>query len=116
VQPPQLADVPEGTAALSTWRLLLDDGRALDNEPHLQETARIPAVVISPGTRNRLRLEPGSKVVLSAGATALAFPWIVGDVADDVVWAPSNSAGVNLRRDAQLAPGSVVRVQAGARS
>jgi NADH-quinone oxidoreductase subunit G len=111
-----VGEVPEGAAVLSTWRLLLDDSRGIDNEPHLQATARIPAAVISPATRDRLRLTEGSKVVLSAGATALAFPWVVGDVSDDVVWAPTNSDGVNLRRDAKLAAGSVVRVQAGARS
>ncbi len=116
VPPRPVAEAPEGTAVLSTWRLLLDDSRCIDNEPHLQATARIPAVVISPGTRDRLRLVPGSKVVLSAGAAVLGFPWVVGDIADDVVWAPANSGGVNLARDARLAAGAVVRVQAGARS
>ncbi len=102
-----------GSAILSTWRLLIDDSRAVDNEPHLQATARIPAAVISAATRDRLGLVAGSRVVLSTDAAAVSLPWIVGDIADDVVWAPTNSAGANLHRDLRAGAGSVVRLERG---
>ncbi len=105
---------PAGGAVLSTWRLLIDESRGVDNEPHLQATARIPSAVLSLATRDRLGLTPGSKVVLSTDAASVSLPWIVGDIADDVVWAPTNSSGVNLRRDLRAAAGSVVRLQGGA--
>jgi NADH-quinone oxidoreductase subunit G len=111
---PQAAPRTEaGTAVLSTWRLLLDDSRSIDNEPHLQATARIPSAVISLGTRDRLGLGSGSKVVLTTETGSVTLPWIVGDVADDVVWAPAQSAGVNLRRDLRAWAGSVVQVHGG---
>ncbi|MBA2715976.1 MAG: NADH-quinone oxidoreductase subunit G, partial [Propionibacteriales bacterium] len=102
-----------GSAILSTWRLLIDDSRAVDNEPHLQATARISAAVISTATRDRLGLVAGSRVVLSTDAAAVSLPWIVGDIADDVVWAPTNSAGANLHRDLRAGAGSVVRLERG---
>jgi NADH-quinone oxidoreductase subunit G len=109
----ETASAAGGSAVLSTWRLLIDDSRAVDNEPHLQATARIPAAVISAATRDRLGLAAASRVVLSSDAAAVSLPWIVGDIADDVVWAPTNSAGVNLHRDLRASAGSVVRLEAG---
>ncbi len=103
----------DGSAVLSTWRLLIDDSRAVDNEPHLQATARNPAAVISPATRNRLGLTSGSRVVLRTDAATVSLPWMVGDIADDVVWAPTNSGGANLHRDLRAGAGSVVRVEGG---
>jgi NADH-quinone oxidoreductase subunit G len=111
--PEPATQVPQNSAVLSTWRLLIDDSRGVDNEPHLQATARIPAAVISLATRNRLGLGSGSEVVLSNGSSSVSMPWIVGDVADDVVWAPSQSAGINLRRDLSVGAGSVVEVHGG---
>ena len=106
--------VGDDTAVLSTWRLLIDDSRAVDNEPHLQATARTAAAVISAATRDRLGLVAGGRVVLSTGSAAVSLPWIVGDIADDVVWAPTNSAGVNLHRDLRATAGAVVHLHAGA--
>ncbi len=113
VAAPAPQSVPSGAAVLASWRLLIDDSRSVDNEPHLQATARIPAAVISPATRDRLRLLAGSEVVLSTGVASVGLPWIVGDIADDVIWAPANSAGVNLRRDLRAGAGAVLHVQAG---
>ena len=102
-----------GSAVLSTWRLLIDDSRAVDNEPHLQATARIPAAVISAATRDRLGLAAGSRVVLRTDAGRVSLPWLVGDIADDVVWAPTNSGGANLHRDLRVGAGSVVHLDGG---
>jgi NADH-quinone oxidoreductase subunit G len=105
--------MPAGAAVLSTWRLLIDDSRGVDNEPHLQATARTPAAVISAATRDRLGLLSGSTIEISTQSGAISLPWIVGDIADDCVWAPAQSAGTNLRRDLRARAGSFVRLQDG---
>ncbi|HEU0128708.1 MAG TPA: hypothetical protein VFQ48_08910, partial [Pseudonocardiaceae bacterium] len=77
-------------------------------------TARTPAAVISAATRDRLGLVAGGRVVLSTDSAAVSLPWMVGDIADDVVWAPTNSAGVNLHRDLRATAGAVVHLRPGA--
>jgi NADH-quinone oxidoreductase subunit G len=69
--------------------------------------------VISAPTRDRLGLAAGSTLLLGSAGSSVELPWIVGDIADDVVWAPANSAGVNLRRDLRAGAGSVVMLRAG---
>ena len=42
---------PSGsTVLLATWRMALDESRALDGEPYLQATARAPEARMSPRT------------------------------------------------------------------
>ena len=51
-QPPQPGS---GEAVLTGWRMLLDEGRLQDGEPHLAGTARKPVVRLSAGHRGRDR-------------------------------------------------------------
>ena len=77
----------------STWRMLIDDSRGNDGEPHLLATGRAPVAVLSRAPLDRLgarRRRAGHRVDrrrvrYAAGAS--------GDIADDVVWLPANSDG-----------------------
>ncbi|MFP5282356.1 MAG: NADH-quinone oxidoreductase subunit G, partial [Actinomycetes bacterium] len=50
-------DVEPGTVALATWRLALDESRALDHEPFLQAGALAPVARVSPATAQAARLD-----------------------------------------------------------
>ncbi|MBA2444304.1 MAG: NADH-quinone oxidoreductase subunit G, partial [Nocardioidaceae bacterium] len=108
----------EGEMVLSTWRMLIDDSRAVAGEPHLQATGRAPAAVVSAAALARLRLTVGDLLTVSTQYGSVSLPAVVGDVADDVVWLPSRSGageghGFNLPRDLRAHAGSKVRVRRG---
>lgn len=106
--------VPDGQFVVATWRTLIDDSRAVDGEPYLQATGRAPTAVVSPAALTRLGLSAGDQVIVSTDAGQVSLPIAVGDIADDVVWMPSNSAGINLRRDLGASAGSTVALRGGA--
>ncbi|HET7173069.1 MAG TPA: NADH-quinone oxidoreductase subunit G [Nocardioidaceae bacterium] len=98
------------TWLLSTWRMLIDDSRAVDGEPYLAGTARPVVAVVSSATLDRLGLAEGDAVVVTTDAGAVTLSATAGDIDDDVVWLPANSAGVNLRRDLGVGAGDAVRL------
>jgi NADH-quinone oxidoreductase subunit G len=102
-----------GEMVLDTWRLLIDDSRAVDGEPHLQATARRSVAVLSRTALERLGAAPGDQVTVSTAAGSVSLPAVVGDIADDTVWVPTNSDGVKLHRDLRAHAGSMVRVERG---
>ncbi len=76
----------DGQALLATWRLALDDSRALDGEPFLAQTMRTPVARMSPRTAAGL----GESVILANDRGALEFPLIVEEtMVDGVVWVPT---------------------------
>jgi NADH-quinone oxidoreductase subunit G len=99
---------------LSTWRPLIDDGRGVDGDNALKATARRAAAVVSGGVLEALGVEEGDAVTVSTAAGSVSLPVRVGDIGDDVVWLPSNSAGINLRRDLGVGAGDAVWVEGGA--
>ncbi len=77
----------EGEAVLASWRLSLDDSRALDGEPNLRATMRPPHARVSPATAERL----GLHVKLTTDRGSLDFPVRVDPtMVDDVVWVASH--------------------------
>jgi len=100
-----------GEAVLATWKLLIDDGRMLDGDDALKATARDPVALVSASTLSRLGVAPGEPVTIANGARWVRFLVGVGDLPDDVVWAPSSSAGVSLLRDLGVGAGLVVRLE-----
>ncbi len=103
---------------LSTWRMLIDDSRAVAGEPYLQATGRAPVAVVSEAALVRLGLTAGESVTVSTQYGSVTLPSVVADMADDVVWLPSRGragagAGFNLRRDLRAQAGSIVRVERG---
>ncbi|QNG20773.1 NADH-quinone oxidoreductase subunit G [Rhodococcus triatomae] len=104
-----------GEAVLATWRMLLDDGRLQDGEPHLAGTARPPVVRIAPALAAELDVRDGDPVTVSTDRGAITLPAAVTDLPDRVVWVPLNSPGSAPYRRLGVGAGDLVRVAAGAR-
>ncbi len=80
----------EGRALLATWRLGLDDSRALDGEPFLAQTTRTPVARVSPRTATGL----GETVTIANNRGSLEFPVVVEEsMVDHVVWVPTRGPG-----------------------
>jgi NADH-quinone oxidoreductase subunit G len=103
----------EGHAVLATWRHLVDDGRLQDGEPYLKATGPAAVARLSPDTAASIGLADGGEVTLSTERGRVAFPAVVTDMPDGVVWVPQNSAGIALNRDLGALAGDMVRIQAG---
>jgi NADH-quinone oxidoreductase subunit G len=116
VEPVGATATTSGSAILSTWRQLLDDGRLQEGDPYLAATARTPMARLSTGTMRSLDLADGDEVVLRTDAGAVALPVESADLPDNVVWAPQNSAGLPLNRLLNVGEGDVVRLEKGAPS
>jgi NADH-quinone oxidoreductase subunit G len=114
VAAPRSAKAGAGEFVLSSWRMLIDDSRANDGEPYLLATGRQPVVVLSPAALTRLGVAEGDSVTVSTKAASVTLPTRAADIADDVVWLPANSDGVNVVRDLRASAGSVVSVEGGA--
>jgi NADH-quinone oxidoreductase subunit G len=103
-----------GEFVLSSWRMLIDDSRGNDGEPYLLATGRQPVAVLSSSALSRLGVAEGDSVIVATDAGSVTLPTRAGDIADDVVWLPANSDGVNVVRDLRALAGSTVRVEGGA--
>jgi NADH-quinone oxidoreductase subunit G len=88
---PGQPNVPTDTSpVLATWRLHLDDARALDGEPHLLASARRPVARMSARTAAAAQID--GSVMVSNDRGALTFPVeIVPEMVDGVVWVPTRA-------------------------
>ncbi|BBY28831.1 NADH-quinone oxidoreductase subunit G [Mycolicibacterium sediminis] len=84
-----LHEPESGTAVLTGWRMLLNQGslqgRLQDGEPHLAGTARPVVARLSPATAAGIGAADGDLVTVG---TAVALPLAITDMPDGVVWAP----------------------------
>jgi NADH-quinone oxidoreductase subunit G len=87
---------------------MVDDGSMLDGDDYLKATGRAAVALVSAATLATLDVAAGSTVTLTGDRGSVTLPVAVADVADGVVWAPTNT-GVNLNRELGAA-GSAVRV------
>jgi NADH-quinone oxidoreductase subunit G len=110
VPAPAPAALAAGEAVLATWPLLLDGGRLQDDEPHLAGTARQAVARLSATTATALGVADGDTVTVATGHGEVAAPAAVTDMPDGVVWLPTNSGGVRVRRDLAAAHGTRVRI------
>ncbi len=93
--PGQVSRPEDGQAVLATWRLSLDDSRALDGEPNLRATIRPPVARVGPRSAEAL----GSEVAISTDRGSLRFPVVVEPtMVEGVVWVPSRAPGEVGRR------------------
>ncbi|MGI9135626.1 MAG: NADH-quinone oxidoreductase subunit G, partial [Candidatus Nanopelagicales bacterium] len=99
-----------GGVALATWRYLLDAGSMQDDEPHLAATARPAAAVVSAATA--ASLGNPAEVTISGPAGAIALALEVGNVVDNAVVLPMNSAGCVVARDLGAGYGEQVSLRA----
>jgi NADH-quinone oxidoreductase subunit G len=106
-QPPQPGS---GEAVLTGWRMLLDEGRMQDGEPHLAGTARKPVVRLSADTAAEIGAADGDEVTVSTPRGSISLPLNITDMPDRVVWLPLNSPGSAVNRQLGVTPGSLVKI------
>ena len=105
-----------GSALLSTWPQLVDDGRLLDGDNILRATARPAVVRMSKPTAAGLGdLADGDLATVSTGRGSLTLPVALTEMPDGVVWLPTNSSGSAVRRTLGVSSGAVVSVTREAR-
>jgi len=107
----QPAPLAAGEAVLATWPMLLDLGRLQDDEPYLAGTARIVVARMSAATADANDLAGGLPVSVSTDRGEVTAPMLVTDMPDGVVWLPTNSGGVQVRRSLAAGNGSRVRLR-----
>ena len=106
----EVPELTEGTLVLATWRHLLDRGSLQDGEPFLAGTAPRPVARISASTAAALGVVDGDHLTVRAAQTTVTAPVLVSEMADHVVWLPTNSQGCDLRATLAGAPGALVTV------
>ncbi|MFE5327888.1 NADH-quinone oxidoreductase subunit G [Embleya sp. NPDC056575] len=100
-----------GEAVLASWRLLLDEGRGQDGEPHLAGTRRAPVVRLCASTAAEIGAEDGGGVTVTSSHGEVTLPLRITDMTERVVFLPANSPGSPVRRALRVAPGEVVRIR-----
>jgi len=101
-----------GEAVLAGWRMLLDDGRLQNGEPHLAGTARTPVVRLSAATAEAISAADGDDVTVSTARGDISLPLAITEMPDNVVWLPLNSPGSAVHRRLGVTPGAVVKLRA----
>jgi NADH-quinone oxidoreductase subunit G len=102
----------EATALrLATWAQLIDAGRLQDGEPYLAGTARPVVARVSAATAAAAGVADGDKVTVATTAGSVTVPLDVTDMADGVVWLPTNSSGVAVRAGLGAGHGSRVTLR-----
>jgi NADH-quinone oxidoreductase subunit G len=103
-----------GTGAdvrLATWAQLIDAGRMQDGEPYLAGTARPVVARTSAATATAAGAVDGDKVTVSTATGSVTVPLEVTDMAEGVVWLPTNSSGNAVRADLGAGHGSRVTLR-----
>lgn len=98
-------------AVLSTWHLMIDDGRLQDFEPHLAGTAHRAIARISPETAKELRIERDSLITVTGQTGSITVPVVLSHMPDRVVWLPKKSPACHVA-DLGTAPGGIVTITA----
>jgi NADH-quinone oxidoreductase subunit G len=111
--PPPPLQVGDAQAVLATWHQLIDQGSLLEGDPHLAGTARPPVVRIGKSLATRLGVGEGDPLTVGTGAGAITLPVEVSDLAEGVVWLPTNSPGATVRRTLGVTAGALVQLTPG---
>ena len=91
---------------LATWKQMLDNGSMQDGDDNLRATARLPIVRVSAAVYDAL----GPSITVIGDRGSVTLPAVIAEIADDVVWLPTNSTGRGLLADVGL-PGSTVTLR-----
>jgi NADH-quinone oxidoreductase subunit G len=108
--PGRVPQPQSGEAVLATWPLLLDAGRMQDGEPHLAGTAKPAVALINEKTAAEIGVAAGKRVRISSERGSITLPVDIADVADGVVWVPTNSSHSFVRRDLAAGSGAIVKI------
>ncbi|WGL52950.1 NADH-quinone oxidoreductase subunit G [Nocardioides sp. BP30] len=96
---------PGPTFHLSTWRLMIDNASLQTGDKSYAATARPAVALLSRANVARL----GATVTITGDRGSVTVPVAEADLADDVVWLPTNSIGRGVWADL-ASPGSSVEV------
>ncbi|NMM33986.1 MAG: molybdopterin-dependent oxidoreductase, partial [Phycicoccus sp.] len=102
-----------GQAVLATWHHLLDSGSMQDGEPFLAGTAPKAQALLSAKTAASLGLADRDPVRVSVGSGAITVPLTITEMADHVIWLPTNSPGSAVRSTLGVDAGAVVSLTKG---
>ncbi|GAA4722837.1 NADH-quinone oxidoreductase subunit G [Nocardioides endophyticus] len=94
--------------AISTWKLLVDNGSMQDGDKAYRATGRGPVARVSTTTYDA----HGPTVTLTGDRGSVTLPAEPADLDDDVVWLPANSFGNGVLADL-ASPGSRVSIAKG---
>jgi len=108
VEAVEVPSLEPGQAVLATWHHLLDSGRMQDGEPFLAGTAPKARALLSASTAAAIGLAVGDSVRVSTGSGAITVPVAIADMADHVIWLPTNSPGSTVRQTLGVDAGAVV--------
>jgi NADH-quinone oxidoreductase subunit G len=108
VQGVKTQSLNSGQAILATWHHLLDSGRMQDGEPFLAGTAPKARALLSTKTAASIGLAEGDTVRVSAALGTITVPVTIRDMADDVIWLPTNSEGSAVRSTLGVDSGTAV--------
>ncbi|MGZ5395140.1 MAG: NADH-quinone oxidoreductase subunit G [Mycobacterium sp.] len=110
VSPSQPEKPGKGQAVLAGWRMLLDDGRLQDGEPHLAGTARQPVTRMSPATADEIGAADDDLVTVRTERGEITLPLLITDMPDGTVWLPMNSPQSAVYRQLGVTTGTVVSI------
>jgi len=101
---------PDGsTVLLATWRMALDESRALDGEPYLQATAREAEARMSPRTAADAGIS--SVAVISNDRASITLPAVLdSEMVDGVIWLPSRAPGLGVPQHLAASAGDLVTI------
>jgi NADH-quinone oxidoreductase subunit G len=98
-----------GTVLLATWRMALDESRALDGEPYLQATARAAEARMSPRTAAAAGI--AGVVVISNDRGSMTLPAVIDSkMVDGVVWLPSRAPRLGIPQRLAASAGDLVTI------
>ena len=109
----EVPSLDAGQAVLATWHHLLDSGRMQDGEPFLAGTAPKARAKLSAKTAATIGLAEGDAVRVSTDSGSITVPLTITDMADHVIWLPTNSAGSAVRQVLDVDAGAVVSLTKG---
>jgi NADH-quinone oxidoreductase subunit G len=106
--------VPTGGVVLATWDELIDAGRAFDGDENLAATTKPARAVLSAATAATAAtagtIAAGDLVTVSTARGSITVPAVIADVADGVVWLPTNSRGSAVRATLGAESGTPVTI------
>ncbi|HZW45619.1 MAG TPA: NADH-quinone oxidoreductase subunit G [Dermatophilaceae bacterium] len=109
----EVPSLDAGQAVLATWHHLLDSGSMQDGEPFLAGTAPKARALLSAKTAATIGLADGDTVRVSTGSGSITVPLTITDMADHVIWLPTNSPGSAVRSTLGVDAGAVVSLTKG---
>lgn len=102
------SSTPEGSLALASWKLLIDNGSMQDGDKAYRATGRKPVARLGRATYDAV----GPTVTLTGDRGSVTLPAEPADLDEGVVWVPANSFGNGVLADL-ASPGSRVTVAKG---